>query len=551
VTARFFSWVLGLTGIVAVYALPALAEAKRVALVIGNSAYRHSAELRNPRNDALNVADALRLLDFTVILGFDLDQSEMRRTISRFAHALEDAGVGVFYYAGHGIQLNGTNYLVPTDSKLENQYSPEFELIPVGMVQRVMENKRRTNILFLDACRDNPLARNLARAMGTRSSSLQRGLSSTESGIGTLVSFSTQPGNVAVDGQGRNSPYAAALALQLKQPGVALSEMLINVRRDVMRATDDKQIPWEHSALRDRFYFATPKPVVVAPPPPPAAKPDEEPAELTPAQKARLSTRLHRELRRVGCDPRATGGTWTATSQDALQRFADITKLALYTDVPTQAALDAVVSRKFIVCPRLPVTAVPRAPAIPAQTPIATTTAPTVVTPPAVFDPAAAAPPPPAVPPPRFVAPPATIDPAAATPPTAVALPIAPVPPVEVSPPAAAKPPKPAPRAIPRAAAVKSSPPPPKAQEAPTAPFTTSIQREKPCRVETWQECANRIGNPTGITSICPPAARKEICPGSRPAAARPPPARTVGREKKCGFEESAFTQRPPPKICD
>jgi uncharacterized caspase-like protein len=496
VPTKLISWCLSLILMMAAHLSQALAEGKRVALVIGNSAYKHSAELRNPRNDALDVADALRLLDFTVISGFDLDQSNMRRTIGRFAAALENAAVGVFYYAGHGIQLNGTNYLVPTDSKLENQYSPQFELIPVGLVQSVMENRKRTNILFLDACRDNPLARNLARAMGTRSSSLPVGLSSTESGIGTLVSFSTQPGNVAVDGHGRNSPYAAALALQLKQPGVPLSEMLINVRRDVMRATDDKQIPWEHSALRDRFYFS--KPVVIAlPPPPPTPKPDEEPAELTPAQRTRLSSRLNRELRRVGCDPRATGGTWTATSQDALQRFAYITKLALYTDVPTQAALDAVASRKLIVCPRIPATAVPRAPDKPAQTPIATTTTPTIVTPPAIVDPAPISPPPPAVPP------------IAVAPPPAVSIPEPVKPPAAVIPPrATTKPSKVRPRAIPRAAAVK----PPQPTTQPVAPFATKVRREKKCRLETFEECMRRIGNPGTSNSNCPKAALREIC---------------------------------------
>ena len=139
--ARFFSWILSLTTFMAAFAAPALADSKRVALVIGNSAYKHSAELRNPRNDAEDVAAALQHLGFSVISGFDLDQSNMRRTIGRFAAALDDAVVGVFYYAGHGMQLNGTNYLVPTDSKLENQYSPQFELIPIGLVQSVMEKE--------------------------------------------------------------------------------------------------------------------------------------------------------------------------------------------------------------------------------------------------------------------------------------------------------------------------------------------------------------------------------------------------------------------------
>ncbi len=322
-------------------------------------------------------------MGFTVISGFDLENLEMRRTIGRFAEALENASVGVFYYAGHGMQLNGTNYLVPTDSKLENQYSPEFELIPFGMVQRVMENKKRTNILFLDACRDNPLARNLARAMGTRSSSVQSGLSPTESGIGTLISYSTQPGNVALDGTGRNSPYADALVKQLRQTGLPITDMLLNVRREVRLATQDRQITWEHSALSERFYFAPPKPIVVAPPPPPAAKREEE--------QAALARQLNRELRRVGCDPLATGGTWTETSQSALQRFAEVMKLALHTDEPTRAALDAVASHKFIVCPRIPV-ATPPPPEKPTEKPVVVAPPPTISAPPPIVDPAALTP---------------------------------------------------------------------------------------------------------------------------------------------------------------
>lgn len=203
--ARRISWLLSLWLILltSAFSPPALAEGKRVALVVGNSAYKHAAELRNPRNDAEDVAAALEKLGFIVITEFDLDQTGLRRVISRFAVAIEDATVAVFYYAGHGMQLHGTNYLVPTDSKLESQYSPELELMTVATVQRVMESKPRTNIIFLDACRDNPLARNLARAMGTRSAAVQPGLSRIESGIGTLISFSTQPGAVAQDGKGR------------------------------------------------------------------------------------------------------------------------------------------------------------------------------------------------------------------------------------------------------------------------------------------------------------------------------------------------------------
>jgi uncharacterized caspase-like protein len=121
-----------------------------------------------------------------------------------------------------------------------------------------MEREAQTNILFLDACRDNPLARNLARAMGTRSAAIGRGLAAVESGLGTLISFSTQPGNVALDGTGRNSPFAGALVKHISFSNDDLSAMLIAVRNDVLRETQRRQVPWEHSALTGRFYFKAP-----------------------------------------------------------------------------------------------------------------------------------------------------------------------------------------------------------------------------------------------------------------------------------------------------
>ena len=248
--------------------LPAEA-AKRVALVIGNSSYKHASALDNPRNDAEDVSKAFGKLGFKVVKGLDLDKRSMEGVLQRFAGELEQADVGVFFYAGHGLQISGRNYMVPVDAKLSNAYSVDFELIRLDIVHRTMERATNTNILFLDACRDNPLARNLARAMGTRSSAIGRGLATMEAGVGTLISFSTQPGNVALDGVGqRNSPYARALVRQLAKPQDDISGMLIKVRRDVMRATKRKQVPWEHSALTNEFYLAPRKKQAIPPKPP-------------------------------------------------------------------------------------------------------------------------------------------------------------------------------------------------------------------------------------------------------------------------------------------
>ncbi len=236
--------------------LPSGAHAeKRVALVIGNSAYKHAGELTNPRNDASDMSAALKKRGFQVIDGFDLDKASFDRKIRDFAMALSGAEVGLLFYAGHGLQVAGQNYLVPVDAELTTASALEFEMVRLDVLHRIMEREAQTNILFLDACRNNPLARNLARAMGTRSGEIGRGLATVESGSGTLISFSTQPGNVALDGTGRNSPFAAALVKYISTSSDDLSAVLISVRNDVMKETQRKQVPWEHSALTGRFYF--------------------------------------------------------------------------------------------------------------------------------------------------------------------------------------------------------------------------------------------------------------------------------------------------------
>jgi formylglycine-generating enzyme required for sulfatase activity len=232
----------------------ALAQ-KRVALVIGNSAYQHTPTLANPRNDATDMVAALKKLGFQVVEGFDLDKPAFDRKVRDFADALSGARVGVFFYAGHGLQVAGANYLVPIDARLSTASALDWEMVRLDLVQRTMERETETNVIFLDACRDNPLARNLARAMGTRSTEVGRGLAATEAGVGTLISFSTQPGNVALDGAGRNSPFAGALVRRVATPGDDLSALLIDVRNDVRKETQNKQVPWEHSALTGRFYF--------------------------------------------------------------------------------------------------------------------------------------------------------------------------------------------------------------------------------------------------------------------------------------------------------
>lgn len=257
-------YVVFVCALIAALASPAAAS-RRVALVIGNSAYVNATPLANPANDAADVSAKLKDLGFDVTLGLDLDKHGFDVKLREFSSALESADAAVLFYAGHGLQIAGRNYLIPIDAKLERERDVEFEAVSLDFVLKQMELDRdtKTNIVFLDACRNNPLARNLARSMGTRSASIGNGLAETFAGVGTFISYSTQPGNVALDGEGRNSPFASALIKRIKDPGKSLTSVMIDVRKDVVSATSGKQVPWDHSALTGDFYFD------------PAARPDD------------------------------------------------------------------------------------------------------------------------------------------------------------------------------------------------------------------------------------------------------------------------------------
>ena len=235
---------------------PANAE-KRVALVVGNTHYEHSPALSNPVNDANDIAAVLKRLGFEVLLGLDLDKRAFDLKVRDFARALNDADTALFFYAGHGLQVSLQNYLVPVDAAVESEPDLDFEGIRLDLVLKHMELDRegKTNIVFLDACRDNPFTENLARSMGTRAVSVGHGLAPVQTGVGTFIAYSTQPGNVAADGAGRNSPFAAALKRHIAEPGRNLTAIMIEVRKDVLEEPRGRQVPWDHSALTQDFYF--------------------------------------------------------------------------------------------------------------------------------------------------------------------------------------------------------------------------------------------------------------------------------------------------------
>jgi len=241
---------------VLISAHPALAE-KRIALVVGNSKYVEVAPLPNPENDATAIASALKNAGFEVILGLDLDQRGFEGKVRDFSQLIADADVAAFFYAGHGLQVAGRNYLIPVDAHLENERDLDFNTVSFDLVLKQMELGRetKTSIVFLDACRNNPFVRNLARSMGTRAIGVSQGLAQVDTGVGTFIAYSTQPDNVALDGVGPNSPFTSALAKHMREPDRDLTSVMIEVRKDVLAATGGKQVPWDHSALTGEFYF--------------------------------------------------------------------------------------------------------------------------------------------------------------------------------------------------------------------------------------------------------------------------------------------------------
>jgi len=228
---------------------PPPAGERRLALVIGNSDYK-SAPLRNPVNDARAVADALAGTGFAVTLIEDATSATMWRSIRTFGDRLRGAGsVGLFYYAGHGIQVRGRNFLIPVNADLQREDEVEFQAIDANAILAKMDSaKNGLNLMILDACRNNPFARSF-RAQS-------QGLAQMDAPSGTLVAFATSPGAIASDGvDGKNSVYTKHLLANLPRPGVPVELMFKQVRIAVSRETRDRQIPWESSSLRGNFAF--------------------------------------------------------------------------------------------------------------------------------------------------------------------------------------------------------------------------------------------------------------------------------------------------------
>jgi hypothetical protein len=264
---------LALFTLVCLWSTASMAVETRIALVIGNSTYS-SGSLPNPANDARMIGETLKGLGFEVIPRTNADQTTMKRAIQEFGARLEKAGpgaVGLFYYAGHGVQLNGKNYLIPTTAQIEREGDVEIEAVSADWVIEQMRYARnRLNIMILDACRNNPFIHN-NRSLGGN------GLATIEAPAGILIAYSTAPGSVATDGSGRDSPYAEALSHAMRDLHEPVEQVFKHVRVGVMDATSGNQVPWESSSLTGDFYFAGPQTAAAKSPvvtePTPAARP--------------------------------------------------------------------------------------------------------------------------------------------------------------------------------------------------------------------------------------------------------------------------------------
>jgi hypothetical protein len=232
------------------------APESRVALVIGNGAYIATRALHNSVSDARAIAENLRGLAFDVVDGYDLTTEQTADILRTFSERLAGAEVALFFYAGHGIQVNNQNFLLPVDTELESELDLQFEAIPIDLVLNHMQTEPRVNLVFLDACRDNPLTQSLVRSIGsTRSTAIGEGLAPLEAGDGTLIAYATEPGDVALDGEGPHSPFTTALLKHIASPGLVVESMLNRVKRDVRETTANQQRPWVHSSLAGDFFM--------------------------------------------------------------------------------------------------------------------------------------------------------------------------------------------------------------------------------------------------------------------------------------------------------
>jgi caspase domain-containing protein/putative peptidoglycan binding protein len=232
---------------------------KRVAFVVGNGAYRNVPALPNPSVDAKSMAKLLRNVGFDVVEGSNLPRDKMTEKLLDFGKKAQGADVALFFYAGHGIAVNGTNYLLPVDADLKSEMDVKLgAAINVDLTLEQTMGDAKVKLVFLDACRDNPFAAKIRSARATRSVNVQTGLAEMKSGEGTLIAFATGPGQTALDGEaGTNSPFTRALLANIAQPGVEIQQAMTKVRAQVNEETGKNQLPWGHTNLIGSVYLSS------------------------------------------------------------------------------------------------------------------------------------------------------------------------------------------------------------------------------------------------------------------------------------------------------
>ena len=238
---------------VVVILLAATADAQpesRVALVIGNSSYKHQQPLKNPVNDAMVMAETLRRLGFDVVSATDADRTRIVKALGEFRKKLRSDGVGLFYYAGHGMQVRGHNYLLPIDADISDENDAALLAIDLETVEHQMEDGGvRLSLYILDACRDNPFERRF-RAAGSR------GLAAVDAARGAVIVYATAPGKTAADGESEHGLFTGALLKFIQKPGLELEDVLKQTAEEVERGSGNRQVPWYNSAFSGHFYFA-------------------------------------------------------------------------------------------------------------------------------------------------------------------------------------------------------------------------------------------------------------------------------------------------------
>src|ERR1700729_1990800 len=254
-TMRFLIAALSVLGLL-VSANIAKAD-KRVAFVVGNGAYKNVAALPNPAIDAKAMAKVLRNVGFDVVEGTNLTRDKMTERLLEFGKKAEGADVALFFYAGHGIAINGTNYLLPVDADIKSEMDVKLgSAINVDTTLEQTMADAKVKLVFLDACRDNPFAGKIKPNSATRSLSVQSGLAEMKSGEGTLIAFATGPGQTALDGEvGTNSPFTRALMANITQPGVEIQQAMTKVRAQVNEETSKNQLPWGHTNLTGTVFL--------------------------------------------------------------------------------------------------------------------------------------------------------------------------------------------------------------------------------------------------------------------------------------------------------